>query len=159
MGRILVATRAAPLLLPGVPYDSRVLPRSIAPTSSTVAPVARVCAGGQAPEACTPCVVGVQRWWTRYRLLGSSASAFASSCVRAVFSPHNPVKRQLQTLKVRVFFRLLWWDTTTPRETVSVTTRVSFTRTAARTRSMPAVETQTSQEQSQENQQEWRPVA
>ena len=104
-------------------------------------------------------VVGVQRWWARYRLLGSSASAFASSCVRAVFPPHNPVKRQLWTLTARVFFRLLWWDTTTPRGTMSVTARIAFTQTAARTRSMPAVETQTSQEQSQENQQEWRPVA
>ena len=41
---------------------------------------------------------------------------------------------------------------------MSVTARIAFKQTAARTRSMPAVETQTSQEQSQENQQEWRPV-
>ena len=103
-------------------------------------------------------VVGVQNRWALVPLLGSSSFAFASSCIRAVFPPHNPVKRQLQTLITRVFFSILWWDTTTPRETRSVVARIAFTQTAAPTRSMPAVDTQSSQEQSKENQQEWRSV-
>ena len=68
-------------------------------------------------------------------------------------------KTSTADVEVRGFFRLLWWDTTTTRETMSVTTQVLFTQSAARARSMPAVETHESQERSQENQQEWRPVA
>ena len=47
-------------------------------------------------------VVGVHSRWARFRLLGSFARAFPSSCVRAAFPPHNPAKRQLRTLKYGV---------------------------------------------------------